>query len=144
VETNKNAYFNFQGTSTPGQIWSMNANFENGTMTLDDGTSIMTTASYPINTWFKLKLEINLSTNDWEVFVDDISQGTFQNDVNEIASCDLFPINGSSFYIDDVSYDYTPYTLPSVNGAAISIDMNGFLAGQVVQPAARVRNLGTS
>lgn len=58
---------------------------------------------------------------------------------------DLFPINGSSFYVDDVSYSYTAYTSTTKNASVTYIDnVMGFLAGANVIPSVEIRNLGTS
>ncbi|MEK0439551.1 MAG: hypothetical protein RLZZ504_467, partial [Bacteroidota bacterium] len=61
------------------------------------------------------------------------------------SSMDLFPINGSSFYIDDVSYSYTAYSSTTKNASVTYIgNVNGFLAGANVVPSVEIRNLGTS
>ncbi len=48
-----------------------------------------------------------LIPNSWEVFIDGVSQGSFANPNNKIASLDLFPLAGNQFYVDDVCYEYS-------------------------------------
>jgi hypothetical protein len=150
VESGNGAYFNFQATATIGQIWAMNLQMvQDGFMYMDDGVSVIAMATYPFDEWFDLRIEANLNTNEWELFVNDVSYGVGQNSVNQVASVDLFPVNANyggnnqaSFYIDDFAYEHTPYVLPSVNGAVtLILGVNG-LAGQDVVPSAQVRNLG--
>ena len=50
--------------------------------------------TYPASgTWFEIAFNIDLSNNIWEVFIDGVSQGSFSNSINQIASLDIFPIN---------------------------------------------------
>ncbi|MFZ5551714.1 MAG: Omp28-related outer membrane protein [Bacteroidota bacterium] len=146
VNSTKNAYFNFQAVNPVGTTWSLNVNMNSdGTLVIDDGIAVMLNSVYTQNTWFDLRIDINLNSNVWELFINNVSQGTWSNGVNSVASVDLFPINGSQFYVDDVMYNYTPYTLPSLNGAVTQLNnMTSALAGQTVNPSVVVRNLGTT
>ena len=107
VETGKDAYFNFQGDVNLGSSWTMHANFDAGSVTVDDGGANSATGSYPINTWFNFKMDIDLTSNSWELIIDGISAGSFSNSNNKLASIDLYPLNGCGFYVDDVAYNYT-------------------------------------
>ena len=51
-----------------------------------------------------VKFVIDLSMNNWEVFVDNVSQGIL-NTINQISSIDLFPNANSEFWVDD-GYNY--------------------------------------
>jgi len=116
VNQGTGAYFNFQAENTPGTTWSLdvqmdatgNISFQNG-----GGATIFLTSTYPMNTWFEIKTVVDLTNNNWEVFIDNQSQGSFTNTVNKIASLDLYPITGHQFYIDDVCYSYSPF-MPSI------------------------------
>lgn len=152
VESGKGAYFNFQAETVIGSVWAFNMQcVQDGNVYFDDGTSLWLQTTYPSDTWFTLTIDINLNTNDWEILIDGVSQGVYQNEVNQIASLDLYPVNGnwggndiSGFYCDDVEYLYTPYSLPSVNGGVTQIkDLNG-LSTQTITPTVKVRNLGTT
>lgn len=144
IPSGKQAYFNFQGNMTAGQVWSMNFNAANGTFAFDDGvTSNLLTSTYPSNTWFKMKVKANLTLGLWEAFVDDASIGTWMNSVNKIASVNFYPHNASaSFYIDDVSFDHETYSLPTLNAIASMLQMNGNIATQVVNPSGKILNGG--
>ena len=145
VEAGKNAYFNFQGTSTPGTTWSMNCNMDNGLLSLDDGlTSNLATASYTDETWLTLRIEANLSTGRWVAYVDGTCIGVWANGVNQIASCDLYPVLNSGYYVDDVSFDHQAYTLPNLNAAVAGMDMGGNIVGIDVYPTVTVVNTGVA
>lgn len=145
VTSGKTAYFNFQATQTIGQTWALNVNMANGGITIDDGiTSELAMGSYTPATWFTLTIEANLTLGIWEAFVDGVSIGVWENGINSLASIDLFPLQGSQFYVDDVMFDYQTYTLPNLNAAVSGIDMNGNIATQVVNPTVTIMNAGTT
>lgn len=152
VETGKAAYFNLQRNATIGQVWAMNCFFnDDGTLRIDNESGLsFTGATYPQGGWFNFKLAINFNTNNWEVFIDYLSVGSFANPVNQIASIDIYPTDQNSpyscgYFMDDFHYDVTPYTLPSVNGAVNGLVFDqGILAGNAVTPKVTVRNLGTT
>ena len=145
VNTGTGAYFNFQAENTPGITWSMdvqmdafgNISFQNG-----GGAVVFLTSTYPMNTWFEIKLMVDLTNNNWEVFIDNQSQGSFSNSINQIASLDLYPIQGHQFYVDDVCYSYTPVTLENLNAQVLSIDPISGLTGQTRNSSVEIRNLG--
>lgn len=143
--TNKNAYFNLQATPTIGQVWAFNFTSANGAFTIDDGvTPDLAVGTHPVNQWFTLKIEANLTTHIWKVYVNGVAQGAWINGVNTVASADIFPTQGSGFYIDDISFDHAPYSVPNLNATAVSVDMNGNIASQVVNPAGNIVNTGST
>ncbi len=152
VDANKGAYFNFQSNATIGQVWALDVQMvDNGDLVLSNGDGTFLTTTYPTNTWFKLSLNIDLTTNNWELLIDNVSQGSFANTQNQIASIDIFPVNSSNggngqagFYIDDVVYNYVPYALTNRNGAPINITGITGVVGVDRQPTVTVRNLGTT
>ena len=140
-----NAYFNFQATQTIGQTWAMNLNADGGTLSIDDGvTPNLAVGSYTAGTWFNIKIEANLTLNLWKAFVDGVEIGTWTNGVNTIASIDLFPIQGSDFYVDDVMFDHQPYTLPNNNAAVSGISMGSNIVGIDAMPIVTVVNAGAN
>ncbi len=145
VNTNKTAYFNFQGSQTIGSIWALNVNMANGLLTIDDGiTPDLAMAPYSPATWFTLRIEANLTLGRWEAFVDGTSIGVWENGVNTLASVDFYPLQGSQFYVDDVLFDHTTYTLPSLNAAVSGLNMGGNIATQIVDPVITVMNAGST
>ena len=125
VNPNTGAYFNFQADNTPGLTWCLDVKMDLGTIVLENTGSGLNylTASYPEGVWFELKIEADLTTNNWELFIDNQSLGSFTNTVNKIASIDLYPIIGHEFYIDDICYIYTPYTPLTYDMKAIDLDL---------------------
>ncbi len=147
VETGKLAYFNLQETATPGEAWTLDVDFTtDGKLNFRSGLigSLFST-TYSQNEWFKFKLVVDLNTNTYEVFINNNSVGTFQNGLRKFASLNFYPTNGSGFYIDDISYNHTPYTATSTNASVTFIDkVVGFLGGAKVTPAVELRNLGST
>ncbi len=146
VPTSKSAYFNFQAENAIGTTWAMDCYMNaDGSLQINNVATTYITASYPQNQWFELKVKANLTTNQWEVFVDSNSVGIFSNATNKIASIDIYPANAAaSFWVDDVSYSLTPYVLPSLNAAAGNVSIPNGLAGQIRKPKISVRNLGVT
>jgi thiol-disulfide isomerase/thioredoxin len=153
VQSGKGGYYNFQANTTIGQVWALDVYMiSNGNLILSNQDQTFLTTTYPNNQWFNLKFEIDLSTNVWEVFIDNVSVGSFANTQNQIASIDIFPVhptalggnNNAGYYIDDVYYNHVPYTLPALNGAVTLVTTDGGLAGQTTNVNAKVRNLGTT
>ncbi len=153
IESNKGAYFNIQATVVNGTTWSLNAHF------IQDGNLYLTNSNndeifrttYTSNQWFDFKLEINLNKNYWEVFIDAVSKGNFQNLDNQVASLNLYPVNStdlggnntSGFWIDDCGYTHTPYVLPNLNAGITSLDLDTpVVAGNDHEPTIQIRNLG--
>lgn len=152
VQSGKAGYFNFQRNATIGQVWSMDCFFTDaGDITiLNQSGGTLFTGSYTQGGWFNFRMDINFNTNNWEVFIDDLSIGSFANTENQIASIDIFPTDQNApyscgYFIDDFEYTITPYTLPAVNGAATFITtVEGAIAGADVTPKVTIRNLGTT
>ena len=145
VSNGTGAYFNFQEVAQAGISWAMDCMLDSqGNMTFSTGGGATTflTTSYPFDTWFEIKMEIDLTTNYWEVFIDSISQGYFSNPINQIASLNLYPTAQTDFWVDDVCFSITPYVLTNMNGAANAITTIEGLAGQSKFPSVDVRNLG--
>ena len=163
VESGEGAYFNFQANSTIGQVWAMECRMnQSGNYSIANTNGTYLTGTYPTGAWFEVRFAINLNTNVWEMFIDNVSQGTFSNSVNQVASLNLYPVNQTAdggnnlatFWIDDVSYTHTAYTLPSLNAAVVAVGavdpatlepgmVNG-LVGQDKVFAATIRNLGVN
>lgn len=145
VAAGGNAYFNFQATQTIGQTWALNLNADGGTISIDDGvTANLAVGSYTPATWFDVKIEANLTLNLWKASIDGVEIGTWTNAVNTVASVDLFPIQGSDFYVDDISFDHQPYTLPANNAAVSGIDMGSNIVGIDAMPTVTVVNAGAN
>ena len=146
IPKDNNAYFNFQGSATVGQTWALDANFfANGVMVLSNSSVAKLTAAYPVNEWFELEFDINLSYNLWKVKVNGNCIGAFANGTNSIASIDLFPINAATlYYVDDVSFSHTTQvTKVGLDGGLSEFNWNnGKLSGTTDKPILTFRNFG--
>ena len=153
VEAGKGAYFNLQGTLVVAQVWAMDCYMlQDGTMKLSNQGTPYLTANYPSSQWFNLRLDMDLTANVWELFLDNVSQGTFANPTGQIGILDLYPVNPTSqggnnisgFYVDDVSYTHIPANLPNLNGGVTFISQISGISGLSYDVEATVRNLGSS
>lgn len=156
ITADNSAYFNFQGRATIGQIWSLD-NFFDGDgkfySTLGTaGSARLFEADFEFEKWIKYELVANMTTNEWEVLLNDKSLGKFSNVNNTIASIDLFPLYGpdhssssSIWYVDDVKAEYIPYTFKNRDAGLTNIVAKSrFLAGESSSATVQIRNLGTT
>ena len=151
VEAGKGAYFNLQGTLVVAQVWALDCYMlEDGTLKLSNQGTPYINANYPSAQWFNLRIEMDLTTNVWELFIDNVSQGSFSNPTGQIGILDLYPVNPagqggngiSGFYVDDISYTHLPATLPPLNGGVSFISQISGIAGLSYDVVATARNLG--
>lgn len=143
VNSGKGAYYNIQGATTIGNLWALNVHMDAGELAIDDGnTPNLCVGAYPEATWFNLKIEANLTLHVWKAFVNNVLVGTWVNGVNTVASADFFPLQNNQFYMDNVSFDHAPYTLPALNAMVAGLDMGGNIAGQNVIPSVSILNAG--
>ncbi|MFM1931591.1 MAG: hypothetical protein RL226_894 [Bacteroidota bacterium] len=143
INNGSGAYFNFQREDVIGTTWAADIYFDAGVAQFTSGGGLLLQTDYPQATWFQLGMDLNLSTNTWEIYIDGDLRGTYANTQTQIASIDIFPLQNNQFWVDDVSYDYTPYELPALNGAVTNIlNMTSGLATQTVTPSVEIRNLG--
>jgi hypothetical protein len=148
IENAHNGYFNLQGNVVVGDLWSINVFFdEDGTIRVtDSANNLLMSGSFNHNEWFNFALDLNLTTNSWKVTSGGDCLGSFANPNNRIASMDLFPLNNSSFFVDDVVFNYdvnapTPTLdvgISAFNFASIS------LTGDEVPMNGTVRNFGAT
>lgn len=145
VPTSKTAYFNFQGTSTMGGMYVLDCWMTaTGTIQIQNTGTVVASGTFPAGAWFELEIKANFNSNAWELIIDGVSQGTWSNASNQVWGIDYYPADAqASFWIDDVSYNVIPYTLPALNAAGNLLDISNGLVGSTRFPAVKVRNLGT-
>ncbi len=151
VESGKGAYFNLQQDFNVGNVWAIDCYMLNtGTLKFSNSGTNYLTGTYPTGQWFNMRIEIDLTANNWEVFINNVSAGTFSNPIGSIGILDLYPVNStaqggngvSGFYVDDVSYDHVPANLPAVNGGVTFVSQLNGVVGSSPDVDCRVRNLG--
>ena len=146
VETG--AYFNYQAEEAIGVTWAMNAFFEgggNGRIT-GSGNATILTFQYPQGEWFDFEMDINFDANKWQLSVNGVCVGSFANPDNSIASIDLFPLAGNSFYVDDFSYEYSavsPEIMEDIS-TRLSVSRENGIAGTEIELGGSVTNEGSS
>jgi hypothetical protein len=145
VAAGGNAYFNLQGAQVVGASFALNMNANAGLISFDDGiTNNLAVGSYTDATWFTLKIEANLTLNIWKAYLDGVEIGTWTNGVNQVASVDLFPLQGSDFYVDDISFDHQTFTLPNNNAAVSGLDVGSNIVGVDGIPTVTIVNAGAN
>ncbi len=103
VPTGKAAYFNFQGGTFVSQIWTIDFYMRSGG-TFDVTNSGGLRGNYPQGVWFELAIDVDLDSDTWEVFINNVSQGKFTNS-NSISYLDIYPVDpNTEFWMDDISY----------------------------------------
>ena len=151
VEAGKGAYFNLQGTLVVAEVWALDCYMlQDGTLKLSNQGTPYINANYPSAQWFNLRVDMDLTSNVWELFIDNVSQGSFSNPTGQIGILDLFPVNPagqggngiSGFYVDDISYTHLPAILPGLNGGVSFINQISGIAGLSYDVVATARNLG--
>ncbi len=151
VVTGTGAYFNFQAEEAIGTTWSFQLTFTPDGLidvTGDNGAQLPINGTFPLGEWFKLQVYIDLTANNWELFINDVSQGSFSNPTNAVASLDLFPIYAagtSTFYVDDVYFEYLPPILPDLDAKMNTLSVKpGALTGHEVIINGQMRNVGNN
>lgn len=150
VETNKAAYFNFQGSNGFGSSFPLNVSFyQDGKMKLYTSQRDLLNTTYPQNTWFEIKLIGSLNNAKWVLEINNVKKGTVYLSETSLYALDLYPVNNSpnsnnqsGFYVDDIKFDYTPFIIPPRNGALSGIDLPNGLQGYKHVPKLALRNLG--
>jgi Secretion system C-terminal sorting domain len=122
VASNKSAYFNFQGNSAIGGLYTLHFYFDSDTVfrvftTLPGNVPSYRVGSYySPNVWFEVKVVANLSLNQWGVYLNNVIQDSiFSLPVanNKLSYLDIYPADiTDQFWVDDVQYSRAPY-IPS-------------------------------
>jgi hypothetical protein len=146
IPTGKDGYFNFQGSATIGDMYTLDCFLNSdGSVNIGNGSTLVLSATHPFDTWFELSIDVTLNSNSWNLLIDGVSAGTWQNANNQVYAIDIYPTDATaSYWVDDVSYNVVPYTLPSINGATNLINITNGLVGQSRNLSVNVRNLGTT
>lgn len=151
VEASSAAYFNFQAVAPVGKTWALDCYFTAaGDLNVTKGSvgGLAATAKYQQGTWNKIAFKLDLTLNIWEVLLNDVSVGKYDNPNNSVYAMDIFPLNQTApnlatFYIDDVNYKYTAPIQKDVDVAVLSLNVNQkVLNGKAYPVGGVIRNIG--
>jgi hypothetical protein len=121
VETGKCGYYNFQHFESPGIEWAFELYFRaDGTTELNVGGDLIT-GTYPKDTWFECKHEIDLDADNIKLYINGVMlyewpfsyQGGSTTGTLQLGGVDFFAgeLAGSgeiaAYYFDDVEYKET-------------------------------------
>ena len=103
IETS--AHINLQDESLPASNEIFEIILSSGLLEFDIGPTILT-SSYPgNNTWFNLKLEGNLASSTWNLYIDGVFVfGSYIAGADQVGSVNFRPEVGDEYYIDDVEW----------------------------------------
>lgn len=139
------AYFNFQAEETIGITWAIDVYMNNdGSLAVSSGGVNHVSTIFPADQWFKVEFDVNLTLNNWEFLIDDVSLGSWVNEVNAIATADFYPATANDlFWIDDVQFTITEYVLPDLNAQVQDVSVGAIgVAGQERNASITVGNGG--
>ena len=150
VVSGNGAYFNLQGLKPIGSTggWVLSAYYyDDGTIEIgNSGNLVVGSGSYPFDTWFETKVDVDLTNNKWVMSVNGNEIGTWQSPTNSIYAIDLFPINqnGTSlYYVDDFNFSYTEPVLPKIDASLYGSTAKNFaITGGKGNLSVNVRNVG--
>lgn len=110
------AYFNFQANQVVGQVWAADFYLRpSGILEMSTGATSQGTAAFAHDEWLDILCIIDLTNNNWTIQLNGDVVASFSNPNNRIASLNLYPVNPqgtSTYYVDDVFYNYEPFIKP--------------------------------
>jgi hypothetical protein len=98
-----------------------------------DGVEVNFACDVPTDEWFKMTLLCHMHLDQWEVRINDVSQGVFSNAPAQLSTISFKAYSGDAYYIDDVYYNYEPYAAPDLGLAISAIELSNW-ANQISQP----------
>lgn len=145
IPSGNSAYFNMQGAAAIGVTWALDV-YMNTDASIDvssGGVNILS-SDIPNDEWFKVAFVINLTTNNWQFLLNDVSLGSWANAVNQISMFDFYPATANDlFYVDDVAYSLEDYVIPNLNAGVQTLSIGAIgVAGQEKIPTITIANSG--
>ncbi|MEQ9186098.1 MAG: T9SS type A sorting domain-containing protein [Cryomorphaceae bacterium] len=125
IKSDSGFYINLQGESVIGSTWALQVYVIDDSLGVDDAAALYYWDEFTDeNEWVTLSVDVNLDSNLWTVSWDGTELATFENgSINQIASMDIYPLDGSDdYYIDDVNWSWNPSPRP----VTFKVDMNYF------------------
>jgi thiol-disulfide isomerase/thioredoxin len=119
VESGKGAYFNLQANATVGQVWAMDVYLtQGGLFNVTTGSVSQASVPYTQGAWIDIELVLDLTNNEWKIFLDEVEIASFSNTNNSVGSINLYPVNPqgqTTYYVDDVHFEYEPFVQPNLD-----------------------------
>lgn len=156
VEGNKGAQINFHGSSALGSKYTLRMDFQqaasgNASLRIFDGKGDLGYFSYPVNLFFPIRLVGNLNNSKWDVYINNLFKGSIYANETDIYGVEFFPVNNSpnttnnsGFYIDTLSATHAIFVKPTRNASLGSLQLGDGLAGKMITPKVRIRNVGNT
>lgn len=152
VGQDKGAYFNIQAVNPIGTTWAVDFFFNSDkSLFITQATAAAAGATlsgiYPQEEWVDFTVDVNLSTNIWQFFINGNSIGLFANENNSVASLDIFPYTTDGavpeFWIDDIYYTHDEYTVPNLDLAVLPPSIKEYyLTSDEVDLTGVIKNVG--
>jgi len=147
VEPGKGAYFNIQATATPGQVWALDAYLtQGGLFNVTTGSVSQASVAYTQGTWIDIELALDLTNNEWKIFLDGTQVASFSNANNSVGSINLYPVNPqgqTTYYVDDVHFEHVPFVQPNLDLSLYAAQTKSkSIAGNSQPLNLTLRNLG--
>ena len=148
VSTGQSAIISLMGNTSYNSLYTFHCEFTDGQATSASGgtNENLPVFSYPQGTWFRFKVEANLTLHLWKVYVNENLVGFWTNPVNKIACIDFCSAYTSTvnyeFYIDNVQFIHQNYSLLNLNAIVSLVKMDKDLLGEQVSTQVNVLNAG--
>lgn len=148
VSAGQSAIISLMGNTNYNSLYTFHCEFTDGQAnSVSGGTNEnLPVFSYPQGTWFRFKVEANLTLHLWKVYVNENLVGFWTNPVNKIACIDFMSAYTSTvnyeFYIDNVHYIHQNYSLSNLNAIVSLVKMDKDLLGEQVSTQVNVLNAG--
>ncbi|MFM1916194.1 MAG: hypothetical protein RLZZ531_1863 [Bacteroidota bacterium] len=150
VSAGQSAIISLMGNTSYNSLYTFHCEFTAGQATpvsVSGGNNVnLPVFSYPQGTWFRFKVEANLTLHLWKVYVNENLVGLWTNPVNKIACIDFCSAYTSTvnyeFYIDNVQFIHQNYSLSNLNAIVSLVKMDKDLLGEQVSTQVNVLNAG--
>lgn len=148
VSTGQSAIISLMGNTSYNSLYTFHCEFTDGQATSASGgtNENLPVFSYPQGTWFRFKVEANLTLHLWKVYVNENLVGFWTNPVNKIACIDFCSAYTSTvnyeFYIDNVQFIHQNYSLLNLNAIVSLVKIDKDLLGEQVSTQVNVLNAG--
>jgi len=148
ITRDSGAYWNFQGTATPGGSWAMDCQIlPDGKLYITTGTLNTKTIPFPIGEWVDFRALIDITNNMFSIYINGQCEGVYRSQVNTVGGVDFFANVGSSYYVDDLFYNYSAeapvYGATEAGLVGMTVEGGRQIEGEVIKLNTTLYNVGT-